>query len=51
MKHDNLSVYTKFMCSTTTYMTQDLLWKADSYSASPEISCLLWNSTTHYRVH
>jgi len=35
----------------TSWMKQSLSWEADSRSATPEISRLLWNPKFHYSVH
>jgi hypothetical protein len=32
-------------------MEQRPSWKANSFSASQDISRILWNSEVHYRIH
>ena len=32
-------------------MEQSLSWKANRFSASQEIPCILWNPMIHYRIH
>jgi hypothetical protein len=32
-------------------MEQALSWEANRYSASQEITCILWNPKFHYRIH
>jgi hypothetical protein len=35
----------------TYYMEQSLSWEANRFSASQEITSILWNPKVHYRIH
>jgi hypothetical protein len=32
-------------------MEQSPSWESNSFSASQEIPCILWNPTVHHRIH
>jgi hypothetical protein len=43
---------TKFWFVLVTYrMEQSPSWETNRFSASQEISCILWNLMVHYRIH